>query len=324
LEHAPTFRIVARFTGNTAVAGAEAVRAESIVPVEITTGAEHSYAELMSSLNRIGVVLADENPQASSEVDLKLGAIVITAPSSVSTADVARYEAFVGVPVRSRAADGPITRLVGATYGGMKIRFDPAGSTYSLCTTGFTVRNASGVKGVTSAAHCGDDDGGDQNLTYYDGYNNTSYRVYLRFTRNDNDQDIMWASDTLHPVFPRFWIGTNLRDVTSVVTSGMLGDYVCHYGYYTGNSCGTVVSEFFDPGNICGTTGHGDCLAAWIKVTGSQLACGHGDSGGPLYANEAAFGVLQAGLYTGNQKGQCSVATFMRMDRFPTSVLLAP
>ena len=89
-------------------------------------------------------------------------------------------------------------------------------------------------------------------------------------------------------------------------------------------SCGSVASQWFDPGDKCGPSGTANCAAEWIKVTGSELACYPGDSGGPLYHNTTAYGTLQAGKYSGSQKGQCQWASFMRMDHFIALPLLAP
>ena len=80
----------------------------------------------------------------------------------------------------------------------------------------------------------------------------------------------------------------------------------------TGYSCGTIVSTTFDPGDICGPTGDNPCYSSWIKVTGSNLACYEGDSGGPFFASNTAYGILSAGLSSGTARGQCSVAVFMQ------------
>lgn len=324
IEHTPTFRVVLRFTGGSEGLG-PVYDLASAAPtrVDVMTGAEHSLDELVAGLDRLGAVLSTLMPAAASDIDVPNGMLVVSSPSVIGAETIRNLRDAVGVPLRSEIAD-PVVPLVGASYGGMKVVLTGA-SAYSICTTGFSVQNSSGVKGVTTAAHCGDSVAGDGNIMYHDLYNNTAYRTYYQAAANDNDQDIQWMKESLHPTFPRFWIGgPTPRNVTLVVTSDMLGDYVCHYGVSTGNSCGSVASQYFDPGNICGD-GNDDCLPAWIKVTGSSLKCAHGDSGGPLYHNTYAYGTLQAGDTT----PPCSVATFMRMDRFTMypmnlSVLIAP
>lgn len=322
LEHVPEFRIVVRFVGKSPVEAATVLASSAPIPVRIELGADRTYDELLAGLRRLEELLAVERPSARLALDVQQAQVVVTTSSQIDAATVERYGAVAQVSVATAIEYGEGERLVGATYGGMRIRFQGS-SSYTLCTTGFTVQGGSGELGVTSAAHCGDDVGSFSNITYSDLKNNTSYRVYYKNKVNDADQDIVWASETLHPVFARFWIGGSLRDVTGIAYSGMLGDWVCHYGITTGNSCGSVVNEWFDPGNKCGVSGTDNCAAEWIKVAGSQLACYGGDSGGPLYHNEIAYGTLQAGYFSGNQKGQCIWASFMRMDHFIALPLLA-
>jgi hypothetical protein len=321
LEHQPEFRIVVRYVGQSPIEEATILARSASVPVHIELGADWSHGELLAGLRRLEQLLAIELPSATLGLDVQAGQVVVATASPLDGARKRRYETIAEVPVATAMEPGRAERLVGATYGGMRIRFEGP-SSYTLCTTGFTALGGSGDEGVTSAAHCGDDVGGFNDITYSDLKNNTTYLVYYENKVNDADQDMVWTSETLHPVFARFWIGGSLRDVTGIAYSGMLGDWVCHYGIATGNSCGSVVNEWWDPGDICGVSGTANCAPEWIKVTGSQLACFGGDSGGPLYHNETAYGTLQAGKKTGNQKGQCQWASFMRMDNFIALPLL--
>lgn len=57
------------------------------------------------------------------------------------------------------------------------------------------------------------------------------------------------------------------------------------------------------------------CASTYISVSGTSLACGAGDSGGPWFASQTAFGVHNGGASSGTAPGQCARAIYMSTDR---------
>jgi streptogrisin C len=101
-------------------------------------------------------------------------------------------------------------------------------------------------------------------------------------------------------------------------SSTAAGNQVCHRGEATGYSCGLVALTNFKPtyANACGAV---TCDSVWVKVNGdAQTACFQGDSGGPVFASQTAFGLLKGTSASGKAKGQCTWFAYMSTDRLPT------
>jgi hypothetical protein len=137
------------------------------------------------------------------------------------------------------------------------------GKALRTCTSGFSVRNASWIKGITTAGHC-------SNWQTYNGTNlpfqsGTTGGVY----------DIQWHTAPGFTVRNLVFDGTYNRYIYGVKFrySQAVGEWVCKYGMTTGYSCGTIVDKQFDGVNIRVNTG----------VQG-------GDSGGPWFWNNTAYG----------------------------------
>ncbi|MDQ3525911.1 MAG: S1 family peptidase, partial [Chloroflexota bacterium] len=88
----------------------------------------------------------------------------------------------------------------------------------------------------------------------------------------------------------------------------------CHRGATTGTSCGTIESITHDPGSLCGPNRNGECASTWVRVTGPNLACSGGDSGGPWFNGGTAYGIHKSGASSGTGQGQCSRASFMSIN----------
>ena len=97
-------------------------------------------------------------------------------------------------------------------------------------------------------------------------------------------------SDTQFPYY---------RSITSTKgrTSQVINEFVCKYGKTTGYACGYITDKNFAPGYVPNVN------ATFIRVhrDGVDLAQS-GDSGGPWYSNQTAYGILsgengQDGIY---------------------------
>jgi hypothetical protein len=95
----------------------------------------------------------------------------------------------------------------------------------------------------------------------------------------------------------------------------VVGGFVCHRGKTTGYSCGTIVSKTFQPtwANACfGVT----CASVWIRVQGANLKCYPGDSGGPWFLNNTAYGIYKGQSSSGPAVGNCNWAVYSAADYF--------
>ena len=142
------------------------------------------------------------------------------------------------------------------------------------CTGGFTVINRYQQVGLSTAAHCAN------NEPFQGGT--------LTFVAEDQEghQDVQWhrASCEQHAVSHEFrddvsssraCVGEQHRDQQP------LGAYVCKWGMVTGRSCGFIKSKFASPSYIA------DSQATFVWVDAVAQV---GDSGGPWFVGDIAYG----------------------------------
>lgn len=304
LQHEPQFRLVVRLTGDGPVRPEVAQLAGSELPVAFEHGAAATREQILERMKSNVPLFRSTFPDLQGvEVDEATGEIVLTVHASGAAREQARAKlpaiaGEVGPPLRLRFTDNPVEL--------QQIR---GGGNLSSCTTGFVVKNSAGTTGVTTAAHCG-------NSQTYTTFGGTSYAMAFQSPEyNDADQDVQWhtTAQTEHPEFyadltssARVLTGQRLRSST------VAGNTTCHRGKVSGYSCGSVQSTTYKPTSY--SCGGQTCAATWISVTGANLACAGGDSGGPWFNGQTAFGTHAAGASSGSAQGQCSLAVYMSTD----------
>lgn len=248
------------------------------------------------------------HPEIASDVDLQRGVIVLSGPE-LSDEALRDLQSTAAVPVEYKPAP---RRSLQHSYGGRRLtNQDDA----LRCTTGFTVeKDLAGeegfTRGIITAGHCID------NPRYHEL--DTLDTIYTLLRQGDwktAQRDVQFNYKTSHVAPDDFWDGIAIRDLGAQVTRvNSQGDFVCHWGERTGRSCGNVVSINFDPGDLCGDLQTDPCQNVWSKVTGPDLACWGGDSGGPWFSGIAAYGIHTGGEASGTAQGQCTLAWFMSRD----------
>jgi hypothetical protein len=176
----------------------------------------------------------------------------------------------------------------------------------SRCTTGFVVTNGE-VNAIATAAHCPDqlaytnDDGSSVTLPMIGSWG-AAYR----------DVQINGTSDAPQPLFYSDRSDGSVRAVETwrSLASTRAGDFVCHYGESSGYSCSTVeLTDYAPPGELCG----GPCSPTWVTVKGPS--CIPGDSGGPVFSGDVAFGIAKG--INRDEAGQCEFYYYMSTDFLP-------
>ena len=150
-----------------------------------------------------------------------------------------------------------------------------AGLALSFCTSGFSVQNGSGVKGITTAAHC-------NNTLSYNGSN-----LPFQGAAYGGQYDVQWHTAPNFTVRNLAYDGSAYRYIwgTKHRDNQYVGEWVCKYGKQTGYSCGSIMDKHFQPSPS-------DCsncfTSTFIRVnTGSS----GGDSGGPWMVGNTAYGI---------------------------------
>jgi streptogrisin C len=286
IEHEPKFRVMVRLVGKELPAsGLKAALANSPIPVVFQNGAAASQADLLDKIHSaLPIVMAALPDTAGTDVDVKTGEIVLTVPAvgaarEAALAKVPALASRLGASVRIDFIDSP---LVDQSVRG--------GSALSDCTSGFVVANTAGTRGFVTAAHCG-------NTESYSDFDGTSTSTTFQSETFDADQDFQWHTTPLTEV-PEFYadLTTSARVLTGkrLRSSTAVGNTACHRGKTSGYSCGSVQSTTFQP-TYTGACNGFTCTSTYISVTGSGLACAGGDSGGPWFNGQTAFGLHKAG-----------------------------
>lgn len=305
IEHQPEFRLVVRLKGD-APAPPEftSAGANSPIPVTFVTGAAATETEVLDKIKASLPQFKAALPGlAGTDMDVKTGDVVLTVHATGAAADTARGKGAdlakaIGHPVRVEVIDAPLQD--GNVRGGANL---------STCTTGFVVSNSAGTRGVLTAGHCGD-------AQTYSGFDGTNTSMSFVSEIRDADQDVQWHTTPLTEL-PQFYadLTTSARVLTGrrLWSSTAAGNTVCHRGKATGYSCGTVDSTTYQPTYVdaCpGTT----CSSVWIKVSGANLKCYPGDSGGAWFNGQTAFGIYKGQSSSGTGIGQCTFAIYMSTD----------
>jgi streptogrisin C len=165
-----------------------------------------------------------------------------------------------------------------------------------ICTAGFVIRGiSSGLKRLSTAAHCIQDLGGLNGTARYellppDGGNATPITLMWKVPGSPSPSlpDLGYTSHGSFTPFPSFYI-TNFdkREVhTAAQSRADVGTLLCHWGRSThAQECGHVTDSVANVNEACCVT----------LVNGNEAAHLGGDSGGPWYYGFMAFGIHHGG-----------------------------
>ena len=250
---------------------------------------------------RLAADFGIEGPVRQLDVRRSYGALVATADNlrgrrqakdHVVRIDVRRNRVLVDAldPASYTArADGRAAKAAGAAIeraprlGGPSIY---AGLHTSTCTLGWTVRkNGTTTDGITTAAHCPDSQ----------SYAGTNLPI---MAASNGSADTQWHTTPGFIDEARFrWNSAgNTRVPTSrkLYSNVVIGETVCKYGMTTGYGCGEVEEKEADAHWVPNQTGRYISL----KRCDTDLST-EGDSGGPVFFNYAAYGIVSGWQFGG-------------------------
>ena len=307
IEHSPQYRIIVLLTGSEPVAD----RTAAGVPIIFRTGAEATHSEAVAAMRRHLIDFRSELPGArGAGYDQRTGEVVLL----VTPADAARFgadairaraEQLSGVPVRISVNSLIESNM--SVEGGVPVEgVNLLTHRRSRCTTAFVVTNGE-VNAITTAAHCPDQ------LTYTnDEGSSVTLPMIGSWGAAYRDVQINGTSDAPQPSFYSDRSDGSLREVETwrSLASTRAGEFVCHYGESSGYSCATVeLTDYSPPGELCG----GPCSPTWVTVKGPS--CIPGDSGGPVFSGDVAFGIAKG--INRDEAGRCEFYYYMSTDFLP-------
>lgn len=306
IEHSPEYRIVVLLTGNDPVAD----RSAAGVPIIFRTGAKATHAQALTALRRHLIDLRTDLPNArGAGYDQRTGDVVLlVTPQDAKRFGVdaiqARAQIVSGVPVRVIVNDLNESNM--SVDGGGRVEgLNLQTHRRNLCTTAFVVTNGE-TDAISTAAHCPDD------LTYVDRDGSTvSLPMIGSWGAAYRDVQLNGSANSTDPFFYSNRGAGTLRRVVSWrnVASTRAGDFVCHYGESSGYSCSVIaLTDYAPPGDLCG----GPCSPTWVTVRGPS--CVPGDSGGPVFSGEIAFGIAKG---VNREGDRCLFYYYMSTDYLP-------
>ena len=223
-------------------------------------------------------VLKADVPGTAWHTDQATGAVVVTADSTVSKAEIAAIKRQAGTnagAIRVERTPGKFSKLIS---GG-----DAIYTSGWRCSLGFNVRDSAGNYYFLTAGHCTDGAGA--------WYSNSGRTTVLGSTAGSsfptNDYGIVRYTNT--SVTKSGTVGG--VDITSAANA-TVGMSVTRRGSTTGTHGGSVTGL-----NATVNYGGGDIVYGMIRT---NVCAEPGDSGGPLYSGSRAIGLTSGG------SGNCS------------------
>jgi hypothetical protein len=275
IEHTPEFHVVARFTRK----GEETIRPYLSPALAAVVRVEPARFTLYQLERRLEAsyhrVRAAGIPSAGG-VDVRAN----RAEVHVLRGNSASARAVLGEGDASVVEVDDLPKEEIAMYGGLPI---------STCTTGFTVRNSAGTRGVSTAGHCGNS----QTLS--------GYALTFRGEAYSGSYDVQWHNASGHTYPNTIKVGSGTRSITGTRsrTSQTVGSQVCKQGKTTGYTCGTISTISYCASGAC----------TWVRVAGNGVNLSEGgDSGGPWFSGNTAYGSHTYGI--GNDSAYMPVNYF--------------
>lgn len=165
-------------------------------------------------------------------------------------------------------------------YGGLTLSGGIGG------TSGFSVQQTGVISnGIVTAGHL-------SNTLSYNGIN-----LPYQAGSTTGNLDAQWHYTASFTAQPKFKCGSScLRNVTSVKSyaSTVVGGSVCKYGVNSGYTCGTVEMKTYEPSWITNS----NPVFVLVVNCGVDIV-NNGDSGGPVFLNYAAYGIVSGSSWGG-------------------------
>ncbi len=279
IQHAPDFRVVVQFTGD----GESALRpylTENLAGIIDLRSAKISLKQLEKDQEVSIAALKEAGLHADSSINVAENRVEVNMPDVVLATSTQKSKLtlpadVVIVPVKSLAQ--PTVDL----YGGISLDGLAGGA-----TAGFPVKDAKGHRGITTCAHT-------DYVLFYLRYG-VPFWLPCQQSRKDTYFDIQWHSSGTFNVVNEINTGMpDRRQITGAVNreSQALGSFVAKYGKTTGYTAGYIDSNSITLDYIP------DCKPTFFKVNHAstdELVCDVGDSGGPWFLGNDAYGTTCA------------------------------
>lgn len=281
LEHTPEFKILVQFTCNATEKIKPYLKENMVNTIEVRTAKtslvdlHNTHSNVLSSFRSLGI-------HSDSGIDVRQNRVKFYITKQEQTKiNFLLLNGQLGLPnnvdlVTVEALATPRVNI----YGGLPV---------SNCTSGFGCKRADGTKGITTAGHCPD-------LQFYQGaelpYQQGQVSGYY---------DIQWNTAPTFTVINKIQVssGGTTRDITATKAwaDQAIGEWVSKYGNTTGYTAGYISSKTI----VLDYVPYSE--ATFVKVIPNiyyPVICQGGDSGGPWFVSNTAYGSCCANDPDGN------------------------
>lgn len=288
IEHMPEFKVVVLFTqkGNDTI---KKYLPEELVEITEVRTAEKTLVELQGIQKEISSSLSDQGIPADLYTDIYKNCVMVY----ITDSDYARYNECLAEG-KIIAPEKVIIEFVEelaqpttAIYGGL---------TLSTCTSGFSVEDALGNKGVTTAGHC-------NNSQSWNGY-----QLVFEEEEFEGSCDIQWHTHANLDVenIIQDWSDGSTREIKSARYRAQqsIGSYVAKYGRTTHWTAGYIVSKTYEPTYMPNVE---PTFMVFDNTFGYDILVDQGDSGSPCFDSYYAYGTISG-------KTPAGYAIYMAID----------
>lgn len=279
-EHMPQFRVIVQFTQNGEETILPYIEGGPLTDIVQVRQVEMPFAELEATQQEVSQQLYELGVQFDHDINVQENRVELYVLDLPQLTDNLTTDA---VPLPSHVEMIEVAGLSRKTiriYGGR--RLEPVSGLD--CTGGFTVKHSDGRKGVTTAGHCANGMSylGNRNLIFqHEAWNPDMIIPY----------DVQWHTSaySVDRFQARFYDGSRYIPVHGEKPRGYqyIGENVCKYGITTRAGCGVITSTNFN--------------GTYVRVHSDLVDLGEpGDSGGPWYSGNIAYGLMTGDIEPGN------------------------
>lgn len=291
VQHTPEYRVYIQFTDIDNAQIEQLVEKSPLKNYTELLTAEVSYYQLKAGQQYVQSILQDYN------VPFETGINVVRNQVEV---DVTPETAVQNILHNGNISFPQYVKIVQVDHLSQPATDIYAGLDISYCTSGFSVLNSNqgeGTLGISTAGHCACTDPPACNNTRSIYYGGTL--LPLQGVEYHDSYDIEWHTAPGFTVRNLFFDG-----IYNVFVYGIrnradqyVGEYVCKYGKITGSGCGNITS-----------TSHN---GTFVRVHSDTINLAEpGDSGGPWFVGNTAYGITSTYFSTSND------ATYMAVDYY--------
>lgn len=284
IDHEPDFRVVVN-----AVSGREGQVEDEIsklgldavadvVSVKFTEGELYDQQQAMTNKLPMKVSYA-------TGIDIRSGRVMLYVFSGEDKTSLEQARLGSAVDVVERSA--PMTPAQ-TVYGGLPIS--------NGCTSGFSIQSISSpsIEGITTAGHCGNTvSWNGTNLPFQDGQVSGKVDGQWHTSPGLSDPNVIRVSSDGT---------TRLISSRRHRSEMMVGDNVCKYGRITHYDCGTIDDVSYGSESCVPGSSPPNNTYIYVNNTGGDLT-DEGDSGGPVFKNNRAWGSVNCGQDEDNPPG---------------------